>query len=90
MCIRDRGKSIGLPAIWVLAAITVGGSLMGIAGMLISVPITAALYRLLKEDMRRQGLKKLIARRKKAGMAKQEKEDVYKRQVPGTGCAPAA
>ena len=49
------GKSIGLPAIWVLAAITVGGSLMGIAGMLISVPITAALYRLLKEDMRRQG-----------------------------------
>ncbi|HIZ43736.1 MAG TPA: AI-2E family transporter [Firmicutes bacterium] len=68
------GKSIGLPAIWVLAAITVGGSLMGIAGMLISVPITAALYRLLKEDMRRQGLKKLIARRKKAGMAKQEKE----------------
>ena len=68
------GKSIGLPAIWVLAAITVGGSLMGIAGMLISVPITAVLYRLLKEDMRRQGLKKLIARRKKAGMAKQEKE----------------
>ena len=68
------GKSIGLPAIWVLAAITVGGSLMGIAGMLISVPITAALYRLLKEDMRRQGLKKLIARRKKAGTAKQEKE----------------
>ena len=69
------GKSIGLPAIWVLAAITVGGSLMGIAGMLISVPVTAALYRMLKEDMRRQGLKKLIARRKKAGTVNKEAEE---------------
>ena len=45
------GKSIGLPAIWVLAAITIGGGIMGIFGMLIGVPIFAALYRLLKEDL---------------------------------------
>ncbi len=53
------GNSIGLPALWVLAAITVGGSLMGITGMLVGVPIAAALYRLLKEDvLRREGSKK--------------------------------
>ena len=52
------GNSIGLPALWVLAAITVGGRLMGITGMLLGVPIAAALYRLLKEDvLRREGCK---------------------------------
>ncbi len=48
------GKSIGLPAIWVLATVTIGGSLMGILGMLIGVPIAAALYRLLREDINRR------------------------------------
>ena len=48
------GKSIGLPALWVLAAVTVGGSLMGIGGMLIGVPITAALYRIIREDVRKR------------------------------------
>lgn len=48
------GKSVGLPGIWVLMAVTVGGSLFGIAGMLISVPVSSVLYTLLKEsvDMR--------------------------------------
>ena len=45
------GSSLGLPAIWVLAAVTVGGGIMGIAGMLLGVPIAAALYRLLKNDL---------------------------------------
>lgn len=45
------GSSIGLPGIWVLAAITVGGGIMGITGMLISVPITAAVYRIIRDDM---------------------------------------
>ena len=48
------GNSIGLPALWVLAAITVGGSLMGISGMLLGVPIAAALYRLLREDLQKR------------------------------------
>lgn len=51
------GSSIGLPGIWVLAAITVGGSLMGIFGMLLAVPIVAAAYRLLKEDMNKRNPK---------------------------------
>lgn len=43
------GSSLHLPGMWVLAAVTIGGTLMGIAGMLFFVPITAALYRLLGE-----------------------------------------
>ncbi len=51
---RVVGKSLGLPAIWVLAAVTVGGGLMGILGMLLGVPITSALYRLVQEDLHRR------------------------------------
>lgn len=45
------GTSLGLPAIWVLAAVTVGGGVMGILGMLLGVPLTAAAYRILREDI---------------------------------------
>lgn len=48
---RVVGTSIGLPGIWVLAAITVGGGVMGIAGMFLSVPIAASLYKLLRADV---------------------------------------
>lgn len=47
------GDTIGLPAMWVLAAITIGGGLFGILGMLISVPITAALYRILRDQVKK-------------------------------------
>ena len=43
------GNSVGLPSIWVLVAVTVGGNLMGIAGMLVFIPITSVLYTLLRE-----------------------------------------
>lgn len=53
------GTSLGLPGIWVLAAVTVGSSLLGFVGLVISVPITAVLYTLIKQDLRaRQGGKK--------------------------------
>ncbi|MBO5852759.1 MAG: AI-2E family transporter [Clostridia bacterium] len=42
------GTSVGLPAIWVLVAITVGGGLMGVVGMLLGVPIAAVIYKILK------------------------------------------
>lgn len=48
---RVAGSSLGLPGIWVLAAITIGGGLLGITGMLIGVPLTTAFYRLLKEHL---------------------------------------
>lgn len=49
---RVVGTSMGLPGIWVLAAVTVGGALLGLAGIVVSVPITAVLYTLLKRDLR--------------------------------------
>lgn len=60
------GSSLGLPAIWVLAAVTIGGGIMGIAGMLLGVPIAATLYRLLKNDLNKPqpsdlGKKEVIA-----------------------------
>lgn len=50
---RVVGSSMGLPAIWVLAAVTIGGGVMGIPGMLIGVPMAATAYRLLREDVNR-------------------------------------
>lgn len=46
---RVVGGSIGLPAIWVLVAITLGGSLAGILGMLVAVPTAASLYQVMKD-----------------------------------------
>lgn len=43
------GQSVGLPSIWVLFAVTVGGAMWGIIGMFISVPIFTVLYCLLRE-----------------------------------------
>ena len=44
--------TIGLPGIWVLAAVTVGGTLAGIVGMLIGVPIAASIYQISGEKVR--------------------------------------
>lgn len=44
---RVVGSSMGLPGIWVLAAVTVGGGIMGVGGMLLGVPLAATAYRLL-------------------------------------------
>ena len=52
---RVVGSSLGLPGIWVLASVTVGSSLLGFVGLIISVPVTAILYTLLKRDMARRG-----------------------------------
>ena len=43
------GNSVGLPCIWVLAAVSIGGSLMGVVGMLIFIPIVSVLYALFRE-----------------------------------------
>ncbi len=43
------GGSVGLPSIWVLVAVTLGGSLMGIVGMLIFIPLVSVVYSLFRE-----------------------------------------
>ena len=46
---RLVGSSVGIPSLWVLAAVSVGGGVGGIAGMVMAVPLTATLYMLIKE-----------------------------------------
>lgn len=48
------GNSVGLPSIWVLVAVTVGGSTMGIVGMLIFIPLCSILYTLLRQEVNRR------------------------------------
>ena len=47
------GSSMGLPGIWVLAAVTLGGGLAGVVGMLLGVPLAAAAYRIVRDDVRK-------------------------------------
>ena len=48
---RVVGKSVGLSPIWTLLAVTVGGSLFGIVGMLIGLPLASILYAIFKKDL---------------------------------------
>jgi len=48
------GSSIGLPGIWVLAAVTVGGGIAGVTGMLFGVPLCAAIYRIVREQIQKK------------------------------------
>lgn len=43
------GNSVGLPSIWVLAAVSIGGSLLGVTGMLIFIPLVSVVYTLFRE-----------------------------------------
>lgn len=70
---RVVGSSIGLPAIWVLAAITVGGGLMGVTGMLIAVPLVAAIWRALKHEVNKKTSEPSPAAKKNEPVPSQEK-----------------
>lgn len=52
------GGSVGLPSIWVLVAVTVGGSAFGIVGMLVFIPLCSVLYALLRDEVNRRLLQK--------------------------------
>jgi len=64
---RVVGTSIGLPGMWVLVAVAVGGDLMGVGGMLLMIPIASVAYALLREVT----TKRLEAR----GIAKEKLQD---------------
>lgn len=74
------GSSIGLPGLWVLAAVTVGGGIMGIGGMLIGVPFTAAIYKLLKDDVNAR-----LEQAKKRREAENQPEKMVKKRTDGRG-----
>lgn len=48
------GSSVGLPGMWVLAAVTIGGGVFGIGGMLLGVPLAASVYKLLEADVQKR------------------------------------
>lgn len=58
------GKSVGLPGMWVLVAVTVGGALMGIPGMFIMIPLFSVAYTLLREITEKRLKVKKIAESK--------------------------
>jgi len=49
---------VGLPSIWVLMAVSVGGSLFGIAGMLMFIPLMSTCYALFKESVNNRNMQK--------------------------------
>lgn len=55
---RVVGNKVGLPAIWVLMAVSVGGSLFGVTGMLIFIPLLSTFYALLKDGVREREKRK--------------------------------
>ena len=64
---RVVGGSIGLPGMWVLAAVTIGGDLMGVIGMLLMIPLSSVLYTLLREITNKRLEKRNIAPEKLGG-----------------------
>ena len=61
---RVVGSSVGLPPIWVLAAVTIGGNLFGVAGILVMIPLCSVLYALLRRVVRRRLYQRQIPRQK--------------------------
>lgn len=55
---RVVGNSVGLPSIWVLMAVSLGGSLFGVAGMLFFIPLLSTVYALLREGVNRRNREK--------------------------------
>lgn len=81
------GNSVGLPAIWVLVAVSVGGSLFGISGMLFFIPLTSSGYALLRESVNdRNARRRMQAAQRKGNRS--EDEDVVMKEDGGTD-APA-
>ena len=55
------GNSVGLPGMWVLVAVTVGGDLMGVGGMLLMIPLSSVIYTLLREFANKRLTERKIA-----------------------------
>lgn len=61
---RVVGNSVGLPSIWVLVAVTIGGSTMGVLGMLVNIPLFSVLYSLIRESVLKRLEERKIAEEK--------------------------
>ena len=70
------GSSVGLPSIWVLAAVTIGGSLMGVVGMLIFIPIVSVIYTLFRSSVYKRLGKKHKYEAEESAAQTEERQDV--------------
>ena len=76
------GNTVGLPSMWILAAITVGGSVMGISGMLFFIPLFSTAYMLLRDEVNERNAKKAWteAALKEKIKAHDDEEDIRKKK----------
>ena len=75
---RVVGTSIGLPGMWVLVAVTIGGELMGVGGMLLMIPLASVLYSLLREFTQRRLSERNIPEEKLIGQPMEIKSQFRK------------
>lgn len=76
------GKSVGLPGMWVLVSVTVGGALMGVIGMLMMIPVVSVAYTLLREITSNRLEKRGIDPSKLEPEARQKKKKRRDKQTP--------
>lgn len=80
---RVVGSSIGLPAMWVLAAVSLGGSIFGIAGMILFIPLTSVIYALIKQTVKKRVKKQKLERLKaEEEKAKAKQKVAHEKNVP--------
>ena len=74
------GESVGLPSIWVLAAVTIGGNLMGIVGMLVFIPLLSVLYTIFREfvylRLKKQNIKQVTKTEIEEYTKEEDEEDI--------------
>lgn len=80
---RVVGNSVGLPSIWVLMAVSVGGSLFGVGGMLVFIPITSTVYSLLRDDVNRRNQRKACKQEACAAVGETDAADTEARENVG-------
>ena len=80
---RVVGNSVGLPSIWVLMAVSVGGSLFGVGGMLVFIPITSTVYSLLRDDVNRRNQRKACKQEACAAVGETDAADTEARENAG-------
>ena len=75
------GESVGLPSIWVLAAVTIGGNLMGIVGMLVFIPLLSVFYTIFREFVYLRLKKKHIKQVTKTEIEEYTEEEIVNSDI---------
>lgn len=78
---RVVGNSVGLPSIWVLASVTVGGSMFGVVGMLVFIPLMSTIYSLIRDDVNHRNGQGIGRRRGRNGTPVQQPKLVKEQET---------